>query len=426
MKKKLALALMIPLATGMVNIAYADSTEQGVGSVVTAYDAVTSGSAITTGTDGIDVVASGDALTDESEEKQYPTFETNLTGDIYLDGYSAAKADLLPLILKVNGEYAYFSFTPHSAVDNGTVLTFKLTQPDEASFKEELMSEAEFRTKSTGLSYDQVVESGDLDDALGTYIKGEGSNELPYKVEYIDANTVKVTLCPLAEEYADNEADGVTEGVAKYKIYLPIESYPYVASTNSSGDVQYVYYMDVAVNSNNDFLDGNLRRGLWKYVISPWNGNTSSTNTSTSASTTTTASSDTSSSTSTTTTKSTSRSGGSKRGRIVYVDRNADTTTAPTAVEKATVTTDNTSVSKKASAKSALREAVEKLSNSATIKWDGQSKSAEVSYGDLSVVFKANSDIYTVNGVEYKLGDKAEIINDRMYIPTEVINKVFN
>jgi hypothetical protein len=340
----------------------------------------------------------------------------------YTDEYSAAVAEMKPMIIKVDGEYTYFSFTPHSAVDDDTVLTFKINYKNDGRFREDLLPETEFRTKSTGLSYDQVVESSDLDDALRTYIKGEGSNELPYKVEYVDAQTVKVKLCPLAAEYADNEADGVTEGVAKYKIYLPVEVYGELYP----GTNDYTYPIGISINDNDKDFTEHAYAIFGRAAIAPWKGNTSSTNSSTSTSTTTTASSDTSSDTSATTSKSTSRSGGSKRGRIVYVDQNADTTTATTAVEKTTVTTDNTSVAKKASAKSALREAVEKLASGATIKWDGQSKSAEVSYGDLSVVFKANSDIYTVNGVEYKLGDKAEIINDRMYVPTEVLNKVFN
>ncbi|MDO4299899.1 MAG: dockerin type I domain-containing protein [Clostridia bacterium] len=91
-------------------------------------------------------------------------------------------------------------------------------------FDEALFNSCEFKTNYTALTYDMLLEQLNagrpLNDILHQYIGFEDSSQLPYKLEYVDRDTIKVLLFPIND--ADvGAADTVTKTNPIYSILLP-------------------------------------------------------------------------------------------------------------------------------------------------------------------------------------------------------------
>lgn len=402
MKKMFALTLSLAIALGSFNLAMA---KDGRILNITAQNYESEYNLKKLGDRGplSEILSGGSVMLDDKTVTGDALAVTNIVRNDKCNLYDEGPG---PIDVRVDGELPFFSFTPYSAVTPDTTLTFKISKYSSGKFIKEDMPEAEYKTNKTGLSYSDIMNGGDTDEILRKYVKGEGTNELPYNAEYVDEYTVKVTLCPISAEDAYTYNSSVTEGIARYNIVLPIRLYKDEIRRN--GVVSYKGDISMDIDCSNDCIYGkswtNDRSAIASNPIK--------------------------------TVRSSGSSGG-KKGKItksdevttVTVESTTEATTADLALTESKEEYPKTFVQKASGAvMTALRKTVESIAEEVSVIWNGADKSASVVIGDNKAVFKSGSSSYEVNGEKLEMngGSFAEIVDDVMYVPAELINNAFD
>lgn len=125
----------------------------------------------------------------------------------------------------LNGETVSIDITPTKEVDEDTTIILNV---ENGKFDERLLEAVPFKfsTKNSGKDYKELmsyVENGEsLYSVIKNYIGGENSRQLPYEYKYINDTQIEVTLFPISEAYVNSSYSDITQGVAYYKIALPI------------------------------------------------------------------------------------------------------------------------------------------------------------------------------------------------------------
>ena len=86
-----------------------------------------------------------------------------------------------------------------------------------------------YSTSKTHYGYDylmgdNLVSSKGYDKILAQYVKGEGDYKLPYKLEYVDETTLKLSLYPIDAENTFTNLGKATSGIAEYVVPLPVSA----------------------------------------------------------------------------------------------------------------------------------------------------------------------------------------------------------
>ena len=122
-----------------------------------------------------------------------------------------------------------------------------------------------FRTKESGLTYDEIVSHGrDYEENLKTFVGGEGSRELPYRFNYINEDVIEVYLYPINDDKTNKYNEDITQGVPIYNIALPITT-----EGSSAG------FVDIRVDSNDSAMSGGTYSvaGVYEGATGPvWGG----------------------------------------------------------------------------------------------------------------------------------------------------------
>lgn len=86
-----------------------------------------------------------------------------------------------------------------------------------------------YSTSKTHYGYDylmgdDLVSSKGYDKILAQYVKGEGEYKLPYKLEYVDETTLKLSLYPISGENTFTQNGKATSNIAEYVVPLPVSA----------------------------------------------------------------------------------------------------------------------------------------------------------------------------------------------------------
>ncbi len=121
--------------------------------------------------------------------------------------------------IKYNDKFNSIIIEPVNCVDEDSSIFIKIKN---GSFDEASLDECAFKTNKTSTTYDQIVSKGLTSyDSLVRFIGDENSRELPYKLTYIDSETLKVELFPIQDSKVNQYNSDVTQGIPIYNIALP-------------------------------------------------------------------------------------------------------------------------------------------------------------------------------------------------------------
>lgn len=335
-----------------------------------------------------------------------------------------------------------------------------------------------FKTKNSEIGYEEIMEkynnsvlNGDSPYwVLAKYIKNEGSNELPYGFNYINDTQIEVKLSPLSDDDANAKYSSATQGIACYNIALPI-------TTEGS--------INGPVILNLDSNDSAITSGT--YTVAQVSGSTDETEVTTDETITEVTTDEISTEVATdeaitevttdedteTTTRRVSSGGGGGGGGGGSIIKETATTTATTTETTTEITTGET-VSEatteattennpevrisigsnnivvdnrtyamdtapyiQSSSNSTLVPLrfvavaltggnVDSADTSDIVSWDSAAKQAVISKDGIKAVFRAGSNIVTVNGREMAMdyGVTAEIKDNRMFIPFRAMGEI--
>lgn len=175
--------------------------------------------------------------------------------------------------LRYNNRPVVFCFKPRDEVEKGSILRLTIKN---GTFDESMLSECAFLTESTNSTYEDIVNSGlDIYEALEQYVGNQNSRALPYKLEYISPQEIKVELFPIPDSKVNFNNSDVTQGVPVYKILMPVvtgsnEGYTVVTPKDVNGSVNIAksegYYTEYKVN-NNIFVPKQIPANINKPII---------------------------------------------------------------------------------------------------------------------------------------------------------------
>jgi hypothetical protein len=304
----------------------------------------------------------------------------------------------------------YLKIEPHDEVETGSsiIITFtNATVPEQAVIDGKSSARNEKGYKSGGYQFQGYSWNGK--DGFYAVMPNIDGYEMPYIIKRTNSHQIEVFLLNLPEAYAGANLTAVNGSnmEARYRINLPIIA-------DDEGDI------GCSIDSNGTSISDSVINSATIYTKKT-STSTSSSNTDTTATTTTEAE------TETTTAEKVENETTSDDVNVVkiqignseievnyekystdvsaYIQKESNFTLVPLRMVSIALSGGD----------------VENADNSNLVKWDSDTKSAEITYGDTTVKFTADSNSMIVNGQELtqlmENGAKAEIKDGRMYVP---------
>lgn len=305
------------------------------------------------------------------------------------DGASLANAD--------------FEIVPHSEVETGSsiIITFNnATVFSQAVIDGTSSDTNEEGYKAGGYQYNENGVTWNGSDNFAQVVPKTASGKLPYRIRRINDVQIEVYLMNLPDTYVGDSLKAVNGSTRTPYYSIPMVAY---ADSDTTANVT------VSIDSNGTSISNSL-------------GNTLNNSLATSSTTTTVTTTEIT--TETTTEADKNNNNGAVLNNKVSVQIGADKIT----VNGKSVTIDAPAYIQKSSSSTmiplrAVSQGV--VGNEDCVSWDGETKTATISFKENTVKFTAGSNVAVINGKSVAMdnGVKAEITNSRMFVPFRALGQ---
>ena len=133
-----------------------------------------------------------------------------------------------------NGNPIALEVTPRNEVASGASIIINI---ENGKFDAGLIKKEAYAWKSVdGKDWDfmaEAINSSAKETKLINHVGGKNSRQLPYKINYLNANSIEVELYEIADGYVGQNNSTVTKGTPLYKIALPVD-----VKDSNEGDVK--------------------------------------------------------------------------------------------------------------------------------------------------------------------------------------------
>ncbi len=166
-----------------------------------------------------------------------------------------------------NGNPNTLFIKPTAEVYRGDTIFLKVKN---GSFDKSMVEQCQFKTEKFNCTYDEIVNTGlDYNVSLMKFVGDENSRRLPYKLEYISSDTLKVELYPVNDVYVEQNNYNVVSGLPLYAIKLPLIAGNETGYTEIAVDGQQTsiksggYYSVARINSESSLSAGAASIGIY-------------------------------------------------------------------------------------------------------------------------------------------------------------------